>query len=360
MPHQDHMIPPGEHDLSESIAARVSEAASEGLTLSVEGSGSKSFLGRVSNGEMLAMREHRGIIHYQPVELVLTARAGTSLADIESRLAAHGQMLAFEPPHFGFDATLGGTIACNLSGPRRPWTGAARDFVLGVRMINGRGEILHFGGEVMKNVAGYDLSRLMAGSYGTLGVLLEISLKVLPKPPVELTLVQEREPAEALHLMNVWGGRPLPLSGAAHDGANLYLRLSGTTTAVAAARKRLGGDILEEGDAWWRRLREHELGFFHHGDPLWRISLPATAPLLDLPGRWLLDWGGAQRWYSGAATPTAVRRAAARAGGHATLYRGHSETARFQPLAPPLLALHQRLKAAFDPFGVFDSTRILA
>ncbi|APZ42005.1 glycolate oxidase subunit GlcE [Acidihalobacter ferrooxydans] len=349
---------PRDQDLGDSLATQVAEAAQTRTALRIEGAGSKGFLGHAVTGETLAVAGHRGVIAYEPVELVLTARAGTPLAEIEALLAEHRQMLAFEPPHYGADATLGGTLACNLSGPRRPYAGAARDFVLGTRIVNGRGEILRFGGEVMKNVAGYDLSRLMAGSYGTLGVLLDISLKVLPRPPAELTLAQEMDAGEALRRMNEWAARPLPLSGAFHDGACVYLRLSGAASAVAAAQRRLGGEPVADADALWHDLREHRHGFFRHDAPLWRLSVAATAALAELPGRWLLDWGGAQRWYAGPAAPEAVRRAAAQAHGHATLYRGHEGAARFHPLAAPLAVVHRRLKAALDPAGILNPGRL--
>lgn len=347
-----------DQDQSDALAGRVAEAAQQGVTLRIEGSDSKHFLGHELAGEVLSVTGHRGLISYEPVELVLTARAGTALAEIEALLADNQQMLAFEPPHYGADATLGGTIACNLSGPRRPYAGSARDFVLGTRILNGRGEILRFGGEVMKNVAGYDLSRLMAGSFGTLGVMLDISLKVLPCPQAELTLTQEMNATEALQRMNEWAARPLPISGVFHDGGRLCLRLSGAASAVAAAHKCLGGEVADEAAALWRGLREHELGFFRHDAPLWRLSVASTATPLDLPGRWLLDWGGAQRWYAGDATPAEVRHAAEHAHGHATLYRGHEGEPRFHPLAPPIAALHQRLKAALDPAGILNPGRL--
>jgi glycolate oxidase FAD binding subunit len=349
-----------DQDLSDALAGAVAEAAQQGTPLRIEGSGSKDFLGQAVAGEPLPVSGHRGVISYEPVELVLSARAGTPLAEIEALLAAHQQMLAFEPPHYGAQATLGGTVGCNLSGPRRPYAGSARDFVLGTRVLNGRGEILRFGGEVMKNVAGYDLSRLMAGSFGTLGVMLDVSLKVLPCPQAELTLAQELSAAEALQRMNEWAGSPLPLSGAFHHGERLCLRLSGAAAAVAAAHKRLGGEVVDDAAALWRGLREHELGFFRHDAPLWRLSVASTAQPLDLPGRWLLDWGGAQRWYVGDASPEEVRRAAESADGHATLYRGWEGEPRFHPPAAPVAALHQRLKAALDPAGIFNPGRLYA
>ncbi|HHH38582.1 MAG TPA: glycolate oxidase subunit GlcE [Sedimenticola sp.] len=346
-------------DREQELLAAVRRAREGGRPLEIRGSGSKAFYGRAPAGEPLSVAAHRGVVNYEPKELVVTARAGTPLAELEETLAAAGQMLPFEPPRFGPGATLGGTIACGFSGPRRPFLGSARDFVLGVRLINGRGEVLHFGGEVMKNVAGYDISRLMTGALGTLGLLLEVSLKVLPAPEEEQTQVLELDQAEAIDTMNRWAGRPLALSGAAWDGMRLYLRLSGTADAVAAGRTRVGGEPLAEGARFWRSLRELEGGFFERPGPLWRLSVPPGTPPLDLPGRQFLDWGGAQRWLTGEASEAAVRRAAGEAGGHATLFRGGDrEAERFHPLAPPLMAIHRNLKRAFDPDAILNPGRL--
>lgn len=344
-----------ERDIAAVLAEQVSEAVDTGRGLRIVGGGSKAFLGQAEATDVLEIGGHRGIVHYEPVELVITARAGTPIAEIEAVLAAHGQMLPFEPPHFGPTATLGGTLAMNLSGPRRPFAGAARDFLLGTRIINGRGEMLRFGGEVMKNVAGYDLSRLMAGSHGTLGVLLDASMKILPRPPAELTLRQELSPEEAIRQLNTWAGQPLPLSAGAYDGACVYLRLSGSETALRAAQRRIGGEPVEDGADFWHRLREHEHAFFRHPGRLWRLSVASSAAPIELPGHGLVDWAGAQRWYAGDADAAMVRQAAVRAGGHATLWRGEADAPRYQPLAPMVLALHRRLKAALDPAGILNA-----
>ena len=351
-------------DQSAAIAVRVREAAAAHMPLMIIGGGSKRFLGRRVAGAPLAVGEHRGILHYVPEELVLSARAGTPLAEIEAALAARGQMLAFEPPSFGTTATLGGTIAANLSGPRRAYAGAARDFVLGCRIVNGRGEILHFGGEVMKNVAGYDLSRLMAGAFGTLGVLLEISLKVLPRPETETTLVFERDEATAIETMNRWAGRPLPLSATAWSDGRLYVRLSGPAPALAAVAAKLGGETLSAAAEFWCGLREHTGTFFADRRPLWRLALPSTAAPLALDGPGIVTWSGAQRWVKTGAPAVAIRACAAAAGGHAALFRsaGDAPSAEdpFMPLTPALQRLHQRLKAAFDPAGILNPGRLYA
>ena len=347
------------NDASAALADRLRRAASEGTRLDVVAGGSKSFLGRITQSEPLDVSGHRGVVAYEPTELVVTARAGTTLAGLEAVLAESGQMLAFEPPHFGAAATLGGTVACGLSGPRRPYAGAARDFVLGVKILNGEGEILSFGGQVMKNVAGYDVSRLMVGAMGTLGVLLEISLKVLPLPAQTTTLAFSLDAAPAIEWMNAWAGRPVPLSAACHLDDTLYVRLSGTPGGVAQAVERLGGELVE--DAPWEHLREHRLPHFASELPMWRLSVPPATPPLVLPGETVIDWGGALRWLASDAPPDMIRDAARAAGGHATLYRnGDRRGDVFQPLEPALLALHRRLKAGFDPEGILNRGRMYA
>lgn len=344
-----------DNDISQKLAEAVKAAAAARTPLTIAGSGSKRFYTGKPEGEPLDVTGHRGIVSYEPTELVVTARAGTPLAEIEAALSEKGQMLGFEPPYFGAAATLGGTIACGFSGPRRPYAGAARDFVLGTKIINGKGEILKFGGEVMKNVAGYDVSRLMVGALGTLGVLLEISLKVLPKPAKELALSFETPADKAIATMNAWAGRPLPLSAACHLDNTLYIRLSGTEPGVRAASTKLGGAVVENSDGFWRELREHQRNFFQNDIPLWRLSVPpATAPI-NLPGKWLIDWGGAQRWLKSDAAATDVQLHAEQAVGYATLFRhGTRNGATFHPLSAQLATLHLNLKRAFDPDGIIN------
>jgi len=350
----------GDTDISAQLRERVRAAAEAGTALRIVGGDTKAFYGEPCQGEELAVGGHRGIVHYEPTELVITARAGTPLTQIEATLGKAGQMLAFEPPHFGDTATLGGTVAAGLSGPRRPYAGAVRDFVLGTQVLTGKAEVLGFGGEVMKNVAGYDVSRLMAGALGTLGVLLEVSLKVLPRPVDEVTVVREEENAAAvLTRLNRWAAQPFPITASCYDGDRLYLRLSGTPRSVADARARLGGEVLAEGADFWHRLREQELTFFDGPAPLWRLSVSPTTPPMELPGKWLLDWGGAQRWLKSDAEAQTIRAAVARFGGHATLFRASAKNAPvFHPLPEGLAHIHRQLKRAFDPSGVLNPGRL--
>lgn len=349
---------PGQ-DMLESLCEQVAQACSEGAPLNIRGGDSKAFLGRCSEGRPLDVRGHHGILSYEPSELVLRARAGTCLRDIEQRLAEHRQMLAFEPPHFTQNSTLGGVIAAGLSGPRRPFAGAARDFVLGVGLINGKAEHLNFGGQVMKNVAGYDLSRLMTGALGTLGVLTDVALKVLPKPDVEYTLKQVCSQAEAIARFSDWSNKPLPISGACWHDNHLFLRLSGSEAATRQAQHRLGDQLLEVDSERWQSLRDHRHAFFRPGQPLWRLSLPPATPPLALQGEWLIDWGGAQRWLYSEEDAGHIRKMAADLGGHATLFRnGDRQADVFQPLPAALYSLHKRLKHALDPAGIFNPGRL--
>ncbi len=348
-------------DCSTDLAERVRAAAVARTPLRLRGSGSKDFLGNPSPGDLLDLTRHAGIVRYAPDELVLTARAGTRMATIDAALAEHGQMLGFEPPHFGAGATLGGTLAAGLSGPRRASAGAARDFVLGARILDGRGESLHFGGEVMKNVAGYDVSRLMIGAFGTLGVILEASLKLVPRPRAQLGLQLQLDPASALDHLRGWAQRPLPISASAIVDGFLHVRLAGASAAVHAAASELGGARIDD-EGFWLSLREQTHAFFADPRPLWRLSVAAAAAIDDLDGPWLIEWQGAQRWLKSDASPARIRAAASAGGGHATRFRaGAAATAIdnvFHPLPAPMLALHRRLKAEFDPHGLFNRGRL--
>jgi len=348
-------------DLSTALQQQVLDAFHNETPLNISGGGSKTFLGRASQGQAIDVTGHRGIVEYDPRELVLTARSGTPLQEIEAALAEAGQMLAFEPPHFGDSATLGGTIACGLSGPRRPYSGSARDFVLGCQMLNGRGELLRFGGKVMKNVAGYDISRLMAGAQGTLGMLLEISLKVLPRPAASITVTRVCSAAGAISSMSALLGKPLPVDGACFHGEQLYIRISGSAQAVQEARSKIAGDVLPDADAFWHALREHQLPFFMRNGALYRVVVKPATPPLNIEGTWLLDWGGAQRWLYSNEDPASLRHRVEGVGGHVTAFRGGKQADEiFQPLPASLLAIHQRLKSSFDPKNIFNRGRLYA
>ena len=344
----------------DDIVQAVRAAHDSHTPLRIRGAGSKDFYGGMLSGQVLDVAAYRGIVAYEPTELYITARCGTPLAEIEAALAEKGQMLACEPPRFS-GATVGGCVAAGLSGPRRQQAGAVRDFVLGVKLVDGTGQVLNFGGQVMKNVAGYDVSRLLAGSLGTLGVLAEVTLKVLPKPVAERTLVFALEAADAVTRLNQWGGQPLPISASFwHDG-KLWLRLSGARAAVEAAVGKLGGSVVADADSLWQSVREQTHPAFA-GSILWRLALPSTAGDPGLDGLRAIEWGGAVRWYAG--EQAAVRGAASRLGGHAVLYRA-PESLRcredaFAPLSPALLALHRRLKKAFDPRGILNPGRLYA
>ncbi|QXH44370.1 glycolate oxidase subunit GlcE [Pseudomonas xanthosomatis] len=343
-------------DNSAQLLDQVQGALAAGTPLFIHGGQSKLHLGRKVQGQPLDTRSHQGVVSYDPPELIITVRAGTPLKELEAVLAEQGQCLPCEPPHLGAGATVGGMLATGLAGPRRPWAGSVRDFVLGTRLITGHGKHLKFGAEVMKNVAGYDVSRLLAGSHGCLGVITEVSLKVLPKARAVANLRLQVDLAEALQRLAKWGQQPLPISAACHDGEALHLRLEGGEGSVAAARDRLGCETVEPG--FWEALKEQRAPFFQDARPLWRLSLPLAAGNLNLAGEQWADWGGAQRWLKTDASAEQVRAMAAGAGGHAVCYSG--QHAPFHPLPAALLRYHQQLKASLDPQGIFNPGRMYA
>jgi FAD/FMN-containing dehydrogenase len=346
-------------------------SARDGRTmLDIRGGATKAFYGGTPRGEALHVGPLWGISSYEPSELVVTVRAGTPLAELEAALAAQGQCLPFEPPRFAPGGTVGGMVSAGLAGPPRASVGAVRDYVLGITLMNGRAEILTFGGQVMKNVAGYDVSRLMAGSLGVLGIICEVSLKVLPLAPATATLRFDRDEDHALKQLTTWAGQPLPLNASTWHRERLHVRLAGARAAVRAACERLGGEQIapEEAAAWWNSVRDQHCGFFTlsdaeltRGECLWRVSLPATAAPLRLPGEQFIEWGGAQRWWRTTAHALEVRAAAAHAGGHATLVRAADKSPGvFAPLTETLMRIHRNLKQAFDPAGVFNPGRLYA
>jgi glycolate oxidase FAD binding subunit len=358
------------------ITDQVRAAAAAGTVLRIRGGGSKDFYGEPATGELLDTRPLSGITSYEPSELVVTVRAGTPLAELEAVLAERGQCLPFEPPHFEGSATVGGMVASGLSGPARASVGAVRDYVLGLTLLNGRAELLTFGGQVMKNVAGYDVSRLMCGTLGTLGLITEVSLKVLPLAPAEATLKFQMSQAQALAQLNRWGGQPLPLNASCwvDDGQTqtLYLRLRGALAAVEAACTSLGGERQDNAATApdWNLCRDQQLPWFQErgrdgkGGELWRLSVPQTAPVLDLPEPPLVEWHGGLRWVRAApGDASRLRTAAAAAGGSATLFiaadaRQPRAGGRFDTLKPPLDRIHRQLKKEFDPAGIFNRGRL--
>src|SRR3984957_11463525 len=342
-----------EDDIVADWAERIRRASANATPLRFRGGGTKDWYGQALDGEIVDTRAHRGVIAYDPAELVITAKAGTRLAEIEATLDECNQMLPFEPPHFGRSPALGGCIAAGLAGPRRAATGAARDVVLGAVVMNGQGQVLHFGGQVVKNVAGYDVSRLLAGSLGTLGLILELSVKVLPFPKAEATLKFDMNGTDAVRKLNEWGGRPLPITASAWRHGTLAVRLGGAEAAVKSARSSLGGEVVDavEAERFWAGLREQTDPFFAAIGPknaLWRLALPSITEPLQLPGAQLMEWGGGQRWWITDTDAQTVRISAKQAGGHATIFRtglGYDRSAGvFTPLPAPLMKIHRGLK----------------
>jgi glycolate oxidase FAD binding subunit len=370
---------------------QIQTAAAGRTPLRIRGSGSKDFYGESLQGELLNTCDYSGITSYEPSELVVTARGGTPLAELEAVLADKGQCLAFEPPRLvGADGSMGGTVggmvATGLSGPARASVGGVRDYVLGVQLINGRAEHLTFGGQVMKNVAGYDVSRLMVGALGTLGVLTEVSLKVLPMAPDEATLVFEVDQANALTQLHTWGAQPLPLNAscwvhdttAPHAPELLFVRLRGAAAAVESACTKMMQDLPgvrmdpAQATADWTACRDMTLPFFttptvtDEAAVLWRLSVPQTAPALNLSWPQLVEWHGGQRWvWAPAKSHEQIRLMATSVHGSATFFRATDAinkraTSTFDALSPAIMQIHQRLKAEFDPAGILNRGRLHA
>jgi len=344
------------------LTEQVRSAVKTDTALRIVGGNTKQFYGGVLQGETLSTSALSGVLSYDPTELVVHVGAGTRLIDLEKVLREAGQSLPFEPPGFGDSATVGGVVAAGLSGPRRPYAGSVRDYVLGAGLINGHAEHLAFGGQVMKNVAGYDVSRLVTGSLGVLGLITDVSLKVLPVPVYEQNLIfADVDRATALEMMSQWALTPAPITALAHSGQMLRLRLSGSEKAVLAAARSFGGEYDPNGSQFWLNLKELELPETNSDrQSLWRLSVPAAASDIALDGDWILDWGGAQRWLSGTTSSAdTIYTAATEVGGHATEFRGaHDRSTVFQSLSPGLATLHQRLKVAFDPKGIFNPGRL--
>ncbi len=328
--------------------------------LRIRGAGTKDFYGEELRGEILDTRDYNGIVSYEPSELVITARCGTPLSEIERALDEHGQFLPFEAPRFGGDPTIGGVVASGLAGPGRASSGSVRDFVLGANLVDAKGDVLRFGGQVMKNVAGFDVSRLLTGSLGILGLISEVSLKVLPKPRATATLRFAMNAATAIEQFNRWSAQPLPISASAWSEGHAWLRLSGATSAVQSVQTTLGGERIDadEAAAFWTSLRDQTHAAFST-PRLWRLSLPSTATF-PLAGTSLVEWAGALRWLASNAPAVEIRKASADVGGTATLWRGARDAPMFHPLSEANLSLNKRLKHQFDPNGIFNRGRLIA
>jgi glycolate oxidase FAD binding subunit len=362
---------------------QIRDAAARRVCLRVRGGGSKDHLGDTRRGELLDVRPWRGIETYEPSELFIRVRAGTPLQEVEQVLAERGQCLAFEPPRYAFattqseGATMGGVVACGLSGPARVSRGAVRDHMLGCTVLTGRAEVLGLGGAVMKNVAGYDLARLMAGAMGTLGILLDVTLKVMPQPVVSATMRFELSEADALLKVNQWAAQPLPLDASAWWDGMLLLRLRGARAAVAGAVQRIyrecKGELLAPpvAEAFWNGLRDHTDEFFAQarqavmqagdkGVTLWRLSVPPTSVPLGLPGEQLIEWWGGLRWVCTATPAATIHEVVAKAGGHAQpfLVRQPQALVHMPAWSAVQRRLHEQVQRAFDPHGVFDTGRL--
>lgn len=354
---------------------QIKEAVQSKQVLRITGSGSKDWLGGPLKGSLLSTKDYQGVVSYQPDELVITVKAGTSLAEVEAILAEKNQQFAFEPPHFGKDATIGGMVCAGLAGPGRVSVGNLRDFVLGAKIMDGQGQIMNFGGTVMKNVAGYDVSRLMPASLGTLALLLDVSIKVLPKPAATATLTAQINQAEAIHLMNLLASQPWPLSASAWQGeqmGQLHIRLNGAKAAVASAIHHFGNQYgmkpldQTEAEQYWKDLKEQQLPWFKNSaeTPLWRFAVAPTSKPLSLSGETLIEWHGGQRWWKGSIEPSTAKQIAQTAQGHASLFRASDKTSAMlsslkdHPLTRPLVSIQDQLSKAFDPHGVFATGRL--
>ena len=345
-------------DQTASLIERVLDAGNRSEPIRVRGGNSKEFLGRSLTGSSVDTSAHTGVVQYEPDELVLTVRSGTTLDEINDVLGEHKQMLGFEPPRYTAQSTIGGTFACNLSGPARPWRGSVRDAVLGLRLINGRGEHLRFGGRVIKNVAGFDASRLQAGAFGTLGIITEISLRVLPAPEASVTLARELDVRASLRYMNELAGTSVPLTGACWANGIQYIRLEGSTAGVAAATRQIGGDRTDF--TVWKTLRDPDAQLFGGASAgsLWRFSVSSTSESI-LPNDVVIDWAGALRYVRAEADLDEMSRLAAKAGGHVMRISHNSDEREFlQQPEPAVRKLHERLKLAFDPGRILNPGRL--
>lgn len=345
--------------IADQLASKVASAYNNRTPLNITAAGTKSFLGRqADNAQALDVTGHHGIVEYDPAELVMVARAGTPLMEIEKVLHEHGQMLGFEPPFADAGATLGGAVAAGLAGPRRAYSGAVRDFILGATFINGKGETITAGGKVIKNVAGFDLFRPMARSMGTLGVLLQVALRVLPLPEFEKTLLhEENDELCALRKMNQWPIETQAISASCWDGKHIRIRLSGSASGIAHASGYIGGHQVDTVD-YWHDLTNFKLDFFQQPGHLWRVSVSPMSEALGVNAHQLIDWGGAQRWLKTDEPPTNIRTRADQLGGFAECYSPDATIPTFHPMDGAILAVNKRLKVALDPAGILNPGRM--
>ncbi len=345
-------------DCSNEIASEIQNAFQQKQALHINAGRTKQFYGTSINAKSLSLAGHTGILEYEPSELYITARSGTCLSEIEQAVADQNQILPCEPPHFGTTATLGGAVACGLAGPRRVSAGSVRDCVLGIELLNGKGESLRFGGKVMKNVAGYDVSRLMCGALGTLGVLMSVSLRLLPKPESEQTIVLSLDYDSAINKLNHWASTPMPISASFYDGNELFIRLSSSATAIDACKRSIGGEIINNHDTLWNSIKEQTHDFFKSDKPLWRVSVPPNTSQLTIPGHNVIEWNGALRWYNSDADEKTIRAEAKRAGGQANLFKGDVTNQKFHPLPDTSMSLQKKLKQVFDPAKILNPGKI--
>lgn len=349
-------------DLSLPLQEKVIKAIEQQSPLFIHGGKSKLFYGNpVVAAQSLDVSPHSGVIDYEPSELCITVRAGTPLSTIENLLTENQQILPFEPPHYLETATIGGAIAAGISGPRRAYTGSVRDAILGVQLINGEGEIVNFGGQVMKNVAGYDLSRLMVRSHGTLGVILNVSLRLLPKPESNMTLTFDANQSDALNYFKAIRVQLFPITATAWHNNQVFIRLSGSEALLKNYKKDIKGEELPNADEFWQNIRDHHDRFFQENNkPLWRFSLPPSSEkFARIDSEPLIEWGGAQRWVQTNTPANIIQSIACSRKGYVTLFKGDLPGfPRFPILEENLLKLHKSLKHKMDPHGIFNPNRI--
>lgn len=344
-------------DQLDSLLEQVQRALSEKQPLRIRGGNSKHFLGGLVAGHDLDVSQHQGIVDYDPSELVVTVRTGTPIRALRAALQKQGQYLPFEPAEFDGMATVGGVVASGLSGPRRPWSGSVRDYVLGCRLITGEGHQLRFGGQVMKNVAGYDVSRLMVGAMGTLGVLTEVSFKLLPRPRHQAARHLSCTLEQSMEYLARWRKASFPVTGAIHENGCLHVRLEGGRSSVTQALQQIGGET--EHDNFWFDLREFKLDFFQDQKArLWRVACALNAKPIEWPGQLMYDWGGAQVWIKSQAPVAEVFRLAASQGGHAVAFAHGENPGLYQELPAALLKVHHQIKRQLDPVGIFNPGRL--